>query len=121
VCVCVCTVLQALSTYQLSPGQVSDEALDVLTGFHVVDGALRLFVLEGPAQGKGMQHLVTAVARWGEQSITMHPAPIATALSWRHAACHSNVVNCCMSGAVHHAKAVTCMCVHIGLGGVLHI
>lgn len=68
--------MQALSTYQLSPDQVSDEALDVLTGFHVVDGALRLFVLEGPAQGKGVQHLVTAVARWGKQSITMHPTPL---------------------------------------------
>lgn len=60
--ICV-RVLQALSTYQLSPEQVLDESLDVLTGYHLVDGDLRLFMLEGPAEGKGMQHLVTAVAR----------------------------------------------------------
>lgn len=57
-------VLQALSTYQLSPEQVSDDSLDVLTGFQLVDGALRVFVVEGPAQGAGIQGLVAAVARY---------------------------------------------------------
>lgn len=56
--------MQALSTYQLSPEQVSDDCLDVLTGFQMVDGALRVFVVEGPAQGAGIQGLVAAVARY---------------------------------------------------------
>lgn len=64
-CCCYCCALpQALSTFQLSPQQLSDELLDVLTGFQLVDGALRLFVLEGPAAGKGMQMLVPALAQW---------------------------------------------------------
>lgn len=52
-----------LSTQQLSQEQVADEALDVITGFQLVDGALRLFVLEGPASGSGMGQLVPAIAR----------------------------------------------------------
>lgn len=58
------SIAQVLSTYQLSSDQVSDEALDVITGIQLVDGSLRLFVLEGPAQSRGMQSLLPAIARW---------------------------------------------------------
>lgn len=59
-----CGFLQALSTYQLSPDQVSDTTLDVITGYHLVDdGVLRVFVLEGPAEGRGIHNLVAAIGR----------------------------------------------------------
>lgn len=60
---CFAFVVQGLSTYQLSQEQEADAGLDVITGFHLVDGALRVFVLEGPAEGRGMSSLVPAIAR----------------------------------------------------------
>jgi hypothetical protein len=36
----------------------------VPAGYQLVDGRLRLFVLEGPAAGRGMAALVPALARW---------------------------------------------------------
>jgi hypothetical protein len=61
----VVRVMQGLSTYQLSPEQLAptDARLDVITGFQLADGDLRMFVMEGLAQGQGMQQLVTAIAR----------------------------------------------------------
>jgi hypothetical protein len=53
-----------LSTYQLSPAQGDDACCDLLTGFHLVDGNLRLVVLEGPAAGKAMSLAVPAIVRW---------------------------------------------------------
>lgn len=60
----LCCVVQTLSTKQLSHEQCCDHAgCDVLTGFQLVDGSMRLFVLEGPAAGQGMSTLVMAIAR----------------------------------------------------------
>lgn len=55
--------LQGLSTAQLDASLSSDPHLDVLTGFQLVDGALRCVVLEGPAAGTGMAVTVPAIAR----------------------------------------------------------
>jgi hypothetical protein len=55
--------LQSLSTYQLDAQQSSDASLDLLTGFQLADGALRLVVLEGPAEGLGMAKTVAGIAR----------------------------------------------------------
>lgn len=56
-------VAQALSTYQLSEQHSSEVSLDILTGFQLADGALRLVVLEGPAEGLGMTKTVPGIAR----------------------------------------------------------
>jgi hypothetical protein len=40
-----------LSTYKLSQEQASDTDLDILTGFHLVDGKERMIVLEGLVEG----------------------------------------------------------------------
>jgi hypothetical protein len=56
--------LQGLSTYQLDAQQAVDPQLDLLTGFQLADGALRLVVLEGPADGVGMAKTVAGIARW---------------------------------------------------------
>lgn len=66
-CCCVVytchAVAQALSTYQLSDQQSIEASLDILTGFQLVDGALRLVVLEGPAEGLGMTKTIPGIAR----------------------------------------------------------
>ncbi|KAL6762514.1 hypothetical protein V8C86DRAFT_2518926 [Haematococcus lacustris] len=53
---------QALSTYKLSEEQAADPDLDLLTGFHLVDGRRRLIVLEGLASGA--MKLVAGIADW---------------------------------------------------------
>lgn len=47
--------LQSLSTYKLTAEQAADTGLDLLTGFHLVDGKERLIVLEGHVDGKAMK------------------------------------------------------------------
>jgi hypothetical protein len=54
---------QSLSTYQLDAQQCADPSCDLLTGFQLADGALRLVVLEGPAEGIGMAMTVAGIAR----------------------------------------------------------
>eukprot|EP00854_Cymbomonas_tetramitiformis_P001936 gene1936-2620_t len=44
-------VLTTLTTYKLDNEQINDPELDLLTGFHLVDGKIRLIVLEGLAAG----------------------------------------------------------------------
>lgn len=44
-------MLQTLSTFKLSPEQAADPNLDIITGFQLVDGKTRLFVLEGLSDG----------------------------------------------------------------------
>lgn len=56
-------MLQCLSTYQLEQRQAADSSLDLLTGFQLADGQLRLVVLEGPAEGLGMATTVPGIAR----------------------------------------------------------
>ncbi|WIA12268.1 hypothetical protein OEZ85_012330 [Tetradesmus obliquus] len=55
---------QSLSTCQLDAQQAADPSLDLLTGFQLADGALRLVVLEGPAEGIGMAQAIAGIARW---------------------------------------------------------
>eukprot|EP00775_Hariotina_reticulata_P008650 gene8650-8831_t len=55
---------QMLATYQVTQAQSDEASCDLVTGFHLVDGALRLVVLEGPAAGKGMGEVVPAIVRW---------------------------------------------------------
>lgn len=54
---------QSLSTCQLDPQQSANLSLDLLTGFQLADGALRLVVLEGPAEGIGMARTIAGIAR----------------------------------------------------------
>ncbi len=51
VCVCVCVHLQTLSTFRLTPEQCSDTSIDLLTGWHLVDGRERVIAVEGRSQG----------------------------------------------------------------------
>ncbi len=55
--------VQSLSTQQLSAAQSTDPTLDILTGFHMVDGCERIIVVEGLAGG-AMEGLVSQVAAW---------------------------------------------------------
>lgn len=43
--------LQTLSTQQLTPGQCCSGGLDLLTGWHLVDGKERIIAVEGNAEG----------------------------------------------------------------------
>eukprot|EP00798_Chlamydomonas_sp_ICE-L_P018236 gene18236-24687_t len=47
-------LLQSLSTTKLTPEQASDRELDLLTGFHLVDGKERMIVLEGMDESYSM-------------------------------------------------------------------
>lgn len=58
-------VLQALSTTKLTPEQAADASLDLLTGFHLVDGKERVVVLEGRREGAVK---LLQVRRWGLQA-----------------------------------------------------
>ena len=52
-------VIATLSTIDLTPDQVLDASLDVLTGFHVVGGkGSRVIVVEGLADGGGMREVI---------------------------------------------------------------
>ncbi|WIA32397.1 hypothetical protein OEZ86_003226 [Tetradesmus obliquus] len=53
----------SLSTCQLDAQQAAYPSLDLLTGFQLADGALRLVVLEGPAEGIGMAQTIAGIAR----------------------------------------------------------
>ncbi|KAK9808931.1 hypothetical protein WJX72_006568 [[Myrmecia] bisecta] len=50
-------ILQSLSTYRLSEAEASSPSLDLLTGFHMVDGKERMILIEGLAEGAGMQQI----------------------------------------------------------------
>nr|XP_018669380.1 uncharacterized protein LOC100176752 [Ciona intestinalis] len=52
----------ALSTYKLSMEQKKSKTLDVITGFHLIDGNLHWMVLEGLREG-AMQTLLQAIQR----------------------------------------------------------
>ncbi|XP_076801957.1 uncharacterized protein LOC143446271 isoform X1 [Clavelina lepadiformis] len=52
----------ALSTYKLTSEQKRSRTLDIITGFHVIDGNLHLMVLEGLREG-AMQGLLDQVQR----------------------------------------------------------
>ncbi|EFJ51585.1 hypothetical protein VOLCADRAFT_87753 [Volvox carteri f. nagariensis] len=53
---------RALSTTQLTPDQASDRSLDLLTGWHLVDGRERVIVVEGLAEGA--MKIVKGIADW---------------------------------------------------------
>ncbi|GFR51407.1 hypothetical protein Agub_g13845, partial [Astrephomene gubernaculifera] len=54
--------LQALSTTQLSGQQAGDRQLDLLTGWHLVDGRERIILVEGLAEGA--MRIVKGIAEW---------------------------------------------------------
>lgn len=56
--------LQALSTAQLTPEQAADRQLDLLTGWHLVDGRERVIVVEGLAEGA--MKIVKVRGGWGQ-------------------------------------------------------
>ncbi|GAX72591.1 hypothetical protein CEUSTIGMA_g47.t1 [Chlamydomonas eustigma] len=55
-------LLQSLSTYKLTQEQASDTSLDILTGFHLVDGKERMIVLEGLVEG--VMKVVKLIQEW---------------------------------------------------------
>ncbi|KAG2498371.1 hypothetical protein HYH03_003630 [Edaphochlamys debaryana] len=59
--------LQALSTAQLTPEQAKDRELDLLTGWHLVDGRERIVVVEGLAEGA--MEIVKGIADWALEDV----------------------------------------------------
>lgn len=65
-------ILQVLSTCRLTEQQAADTTLDLLTGFHMVDGRERLVVLEGVKGGKGLS-VVEEVSWWSQEEVQVEP------------------------------------------------
>ncbi len=70
-------LLQALSTCRLTPQQLTDTSLDLLTGWHLVDGRERVVAVEGRAEG-AMTAIQVSVHCWnsevGSRGLSSYPA-----------------------------------------------
>ncbi|XP_065909362.1 uncharacterized protein [Dysidea avara] len=60
--------LAILSTYKLTKEQIMDSSLDVVTGFHVLDGEVHIIVLEG-LRDEGILHIWENTPRHSSQSM----------------------------------------------------
>jgi len=57
--------LAALATHRFSSEQAADPALDVLTGFHLTDGNIRVMLIEG-LQGGALGGVLSDVLKWAQ-------------------------------------------------------
>jgi len=69
----------ALNTYKLTDEEKASKTLDILTGFHLIDGQIHLFVLEG-LQNSAIKNLLSDVPREksneNERMIEVHDSSI---------------------------------------------